>query len=161
MEEKIGLENQLKELREAIGGRGPGADLLASGSDPVTLRYVRPDEPPKKLETNWDAIFLFVAPELMLECSEEKLFGHYCDFVTYESATPTQNGPDFTPPVDVVVDNRDFSRVIYQFLALEYIESVTIVSRGDFETRRVQGYKLTKRGVRTLASKEAVRKPMS
>lgn len=162
MEENVQLQNQLKELRDVIGGRSLSGEDLASGSDSVTLRFQKQDKSMGQLETTWDSIFVAIAPVLMSECREGTLYAIFDRFVISQFVVAVQMKAEEAKTFYASVISEDFNRVIYQFIALDYIEPVTIVSQDSaFErlhTRHERGYKLTKHGVRTLASKQAIRK---
>jgi len=126
------------------------------------LRFQKPDKAIGQLETTWDSIFVAIGPELMSECSEGSFYHILGKFVTSEFIVTTQMKAEEAKTFYARIITEDFNRIVYQFIALDYIEPLTMVSQTTvfdrLETRREQGYKLTKHGVRSLASKQAIRK---
>jgi hypothetical protein len=163
MEENAQLQNQIKQLRDVIGGRSPGGEGLASGSDPVTLRFDRSDKTKGQLDTTWDEVFFALAPSLMSEADQWACLAQLGQFVRAHLILNKQATPDELKAVRIELNEQDFNRVLYQFIALDYVEPVTLVSQTYLfdrpETRREQGYTLTKRGAHYFATRQATRKP--
>jgi hypothetical protein len=166
MEENVQLQNQLKELRDVIGGRGPDGQGLASGSDPVILHYktVGKDLKEGQVATTWDSIFLALAPGIISDSSEfvcrRSLDEHIrAQFEHSKSDEAPRVGFGFS------ITGPDFDRVMYQFIALDYVEPVAISSQSrgldrTVVTRHERGFKLTKQGARAFAAKQAIRKSL-
>lgn len=161
MEEKTELEDQINRLRATLNQATVPGDELASGSDIVIVRFKMKDDTNGAIELSWDSILLAIAPHLMTE-SEEFIVEHHLNmFLSREIAErKTANNSDQKTGANIY--SEDLFKVIYQFIALEYIEPITLTEQtnlmGTLGTRRTQGYKLTRHGVRTLASMQATRK---
>lgn len=152
MEENVHFQKQIKELRDAIVERNLSGENIASGDDSFTLHFLKVDGTVDELKTTWDSIFLAIAPNLMSECKEWWLQGYLSQFI----------GSQIEEIQVTHILDDDLNRIIYQFIALEYIEPVTIVSQrtvfDKLQTERTKGYKLTPHGARSFASKQAIRK---
>ncbi len=162
MEENANLQDQMLGLRESLGQRtAPGAGL-ASGSDLATINITMlgGEKKDETIDLTWDSIFLAVAPILMSEC-EEWAFEHTVASFVKRAAIERQ----LLAAEDqqrAKLSEGDYMKIVYQLMALDLIEPITIVEQteimGTAGTNRRQGYKLTKHGVRALASKRAILK---
>lgn len=162
MEENAQLQDRMADLRDALGQRTAPGEGLAAGNDVVSIRFTLKNGVSNSTELSWDSIFLGVAPSLMGECDEASFHHVLNSFLTLyvierKIVADSDLGKGFA-----IVHDEDFHKIVYQFIALEFIEPITIVEQTDLfgrsSTRREQGYKLTKLGLRTLASKRAIQK---
>jgi hypothetical protein len=106
----------------------------------------------------------------MAGCTEQAIRESLNEYLTCEIIVRPQDFSDVEAGEELHLSGDDLFSVICQFLALDYIEP-TIVSNGSVQKTNYQGYvlpktdsqgyKLTKFGVRTLALKQAHRKPDS
>ena len=161
LEENARLREQVTELEEAVTATRRVHEALASGDDPITLSISVPGGEDHKITTKWDAIFLAIGPAMLTQCAELSVAYHLNSFLTSEfilsddSTTQSLRKNNYR----VAVTPADFRLVMYQFIALDHVEPLTIVTeRPDSQTRREAGYQLTKRGSRTLAERRALRK---
>ena len=162
MEENVELQSQMKELRDAISGSHV-SEGLASGSDPVTLEFQKADKIVGQIVMTWDMLFIELGPEFMTESEESDLCDSFSRLFTPHLLESAQITAKDARDNAIKLSDRDFHRVLLQFMALDYIQPVTLITHETilekFRINRGQGYKLTKHGVRSLAAKQAVRKP--
>jgi hypothetical protein len=155
MEENAELQVRLKETREAIGGLTSYGEGLASGRDRVSLHFQYADRSTSQIETTWDSIFLAIAPQMMVESDEsvcDILLERFIAGLLAQASRPASKS-------QVRLVREDVKKVIYQFIALDYIEPVTLRSQNGTFFR--QGYKLTKHGARRLATARAAKRDLS
>lgn len=162
MEENARLQEQMADLRDTLGQRSAPGEGLASGDDVFGIHLALRDGASYTAELSWDSIFLAVAPNLMSE-SEEWVIEHAVKRLVTQHVIDRKIVADSSSEnLRVMVNPEDFQKIVYQFIALDFIEPITIVDQtetfGRPSTRRLQGYRLTKHGIRTLASKQAVQK---
>jgi len=139
LEENAMLSQQVKELRDSISVAVN--EKIASGDDPIILR-VHDSSGEILIETDWDEIFLAIGESLIMGIQEGVLGQILNIYLSRKNSS------------HVKIIREDFMLIIYQFIALDYIEPLTVQSND----RPRSGYRLTKRGLRLLAQKKAKQK---
>lgn len=157
------LKAEIRNLKEAIGTKTSIGGDLASGQDTITLGFQSSRHRDWKIDISWDSIFKAFGPLLLSEISEWRLYHEISRIVAAKSksAQTDPNGlKNAVAEAELIPD--DFYKVVYQFMALNYIEPTTIVSQTHVfnkpETRRETGFRITKEGARILGSLQAIRK---
>ena len=163
LEEKAQLKSELKSLRDSLAARISVGGELASGADTIEIGFESSKYAEWKAVVSWDTLLQSVGPLLLSEVSE-RIFHFLASEVIVKIAAKTR------PPEEnalqnvkgVLIKNDDFYKIIYQFMALEYIEPTTIVRQrevfGKPRTDYEQGYRVTKLGAQTIGRLNAIRK---
>lgn len=163
LEENAQLKEDLRLLREALAVRTDSDGELALGSDTVEVGFRSTPHTEWRTIASWDELFRLIGPRLLSEVSERILF-YSASSVAAEifarTRPPEENAITLCKGAELA--SEDFRKIIYQFMAYDYVEPVTIVNQTDSfgrpKTERSQGYKLTRFGAQTLARLNAIRR---
>lgn len=163
LEQNAELSAEINRLRESIGARtGIGGDF-ASGDDTIALTFRSPQHKDWGVELSWDKLFAILGPLMLGDTSEWDLFYALSSALAAESeAAPDDPQKLQNALAGAELDADDFYKVIYQFMALNYLEPVTLVKHGErFNkpyTEHVSGYRVTKSGAQYLGSLRAIKR---
>lgn len=163
LEENSSLKLDLKVLRESLGTRSDVDGQLASGADIVELHFSSPSHKDWTVVISWDDLFKRAGSFMMSDTSESNVrysLGHELAHLA-ASTQPTHQEADKSAD-SAELDEDDFYKIIYQFMALDYVEPVTLVRQTDMfgrpHTEHIQGFRLTKYGATKLGRLLAVKK---
>ena len=165
MEDRERLEHELKSLRDVIGERGTGSETLACGEDNIQITFKVDGNKDVNFVLTWDLLLVALAPKMITDISIFNLQAYFETLmknVYLNRAEQANLSAEQRQKLEVSNLDDSFNKIINQFMALEYIEPVTLINQtevgGRPRTERYSGYKLTKHGVRTVALKQAIRR---
>lgn len=163
LEENSSLKLDLKVLRESLGTRSDVDGQLASGADTIELHFSSLPHKDWTVMISWDDLFKRIGSLTMSDTPEWSIkysLGHELALL----AASTQPIPQEVEKlaVSAELDGGDFYKIIYQFMALDYLEPITLARQistfGKPQTQHIQGFRLTKHGATKFASLLAVKK---
>jgi hypothetical protein len=163
LEENSRLEAELKALRESIAVRTDIGGELASGADTVDLRFGSTAHKDWQVVISWDELFKTAGPMMLSDTPEHEIYEPLSRSMARLAARTQANGQLAEKKAETAeLDVDDFHKILYQFMALDFVEPVTVVKQtemfGKPHTEHYSGFRLTKHGARTLGRLGAIKR---
>ena len=162
LEENSFLKVEIQSLKEALGVRNEAGGQLASGTDKVEIHFRSPPNEDRRLVISWDELFKIAGPLMMSAITEKRLIIHLSQALSHYATLPKESpsAANFKNK-SAEIEYDDFDKIIFQFIALDYLEPTTLVHQTEsFRkpiTEHLKGFKLTKFGAVKLARLLAIR----
>jgi hypothetical protein len=163
LEENSTLKLELKVLRDSLGTRSEVGGQLASGSDIIELHFIPEDFKEWTIVISWDELFKKAGAYMLSDIPENEILFFLSRELSVIAAS-SQPNPEQANKIalNAKLEKDDFDKIIYQFLALEYLEPITIVKQTDLfgkpRTQHIRGFRLTKYGSTKLGKLLAIKK---
>jgi hypothetical protein len=162
LEENVHLRSEIKFLHDSLAVYTNITDL-SCGSETIEIGFQSSQHSMWTVSLTWDLLFKLLGRILLCDQSERDLF-RFLSVPIAKIAAETNGSRDltFAGCDQARITDDDAFRIIYQFMALGYIEPITLPENrqidGQMEMCRSRGYRLTKVGSQALGRLVAVRR---
>ena len=155
LEENKALRIDLKTLQDKLAVKNLSDGRIASGTDHITLilkHYKTKEE--YKCEITWNDLLLIIDPGMLSDSTKWQIKRDLSDGLIMHAFNERI--------IDIYIDDDNFNKVIYQFIALDLVEPTTLVNQTLLGTKprteHIAGFRLTKKGAIELGRINAITK---
>lgn len=157
LEENNELRAEIKAFRDEIAIKNSSNDSIASGNDHIVLTLIDSHTKEEhKCKITWNDLFLIIGPTMLSDSKKFVIQDELTNALSIKNFGKRKN--------NIYIEQNTFDKIIYQFLALEFVEPTTWHTQTEdafnkqTRTVHVRGFRLTRKGVTELGRLNAIKK---